>query len=154
MSASLFDIFNSLIASVINNIPGIEWSPFDYSEGYLEDKAKRAGEATADSYISGMSTGSGGGTLDGKLGTIVANSTHQFDAMPPAISSKSKEAHDGALSEWQTTSADYGAVSDKAAAAFDSFKNSVPKSSKEAYEKSKSEWGVALPNIQERIFWI
>lgn len=149
VSASLFDIFNSLIASVINNIPGIEWSPFDYSEGYLEDKAKRAGEATADSYISGMSTGSGGGTLDGKLGTIVANSTHQFDAMPPAISSKSKEAHDGALSEWQTTSADYGAVSDKAAAAFDSFKNSVPKASKEAYEKSKSEWGVAQTDYSQ-----
>lgn len=136
----IFDAFNDCIAWAINKIPGVNWTPFDYSEGYMEDKAKRAGEKTADSYVSGMSTGSGGGTLENKLGTIVANSTHQFDTMPSAISGKSKEAHDGALSAWQNTAADYKIVSDEAAAAFDSFRNSVPNTSKEAYDNAKTEW--------------
>lgn len=143
--ATLLDVFNALIAGLLSHIPVIgdtlaKAFEFDYSAGYLESKGYDLGASTSDSIVNGLNNGTGGGDLSTKLGTVVANSTHQFDIMPPTISSKSQEAHDGALAAWQTTSSDYQSISDEATSAFDSFKTGVPTASREAYNNAKSEW--------------
>lgn len=143
--ATLLDVFNAIIAGLLSHIPVIgdtlaKAFEFDYSAGYLESKGYNLGASTSDSIVDGLNNGTGGGDLSTKLGTVVANSTHQFDIMPPTISSKSQEAHDGALAAWQTTSSDYQAISDEATSAFDSFRTGVPNASREAYSNAKSEW--------------
>ncbi len=140
VAGSLLDGIVWCFNSVFEEMGLDPWVTTDFSEKFSRD-AKETGEKAGDSLVSGFSTGSGGGSLESKLGSIVANSTHQFDTMPPTITSKSKEAHDGALAAWQTTSTDYKEISDEAAAAFDSFKASVPNASKEAYDNAKDEWG-------------
>lgn len=135
----ILDGINSAIAWGLGKL-GIDWTPFDYSAGYLEDKAKRAGETSGDNLVSGLKSGSGGGDLSTKLGTIVTEATGKFDKFPTVTSEKSKQAYSGALSAWDSTSTDYEIISTKITSAFSKVDSTITKTSASAYSNAKKEW--------------